>query len=466
MIEALENRALLTALPTGFTDTTIAKGLTSPSSMEFLPDGRLLVTQQSGEILMVKNGAALPTPFAKLTDTDDYFERGLLGVTVDPNFAQNHFVYAYYTTLQTASHNRIVRFTANGDVAAAGSEKTIFELPNVNSAIWHMGGAIHFGPDGKLYVSVGDYQQPNSAQDLSVVTGKILRINSDGTIPTDDPFYSTQTGISRAIWAYGLRNPFSTAFQPGTGLFYIDNVGENTWETVYQGKAGANYGWPIVEGPRTDPRFAQPVYTYNHNGGGGATIGGGFYDPTTQQFPAQYKDQYFFADFSQGWIKTINPTTHAVSGFATGVSFPTSLRISNDGSMWVLTRGGPTGGLQPGLGQLHQIRYTAPATNGAILGKAVNDANADKLWDTGDTRLTNWTVYIDSNNNGKLDTGERRTTTDSSGTFWFGGLAPGSYVVRLAAPAGWVGSLPASGAMTITIASGKTAHPVFLEKKV
>src|SRR5258708_193103 len=137
-IELLERRTLLSALSAGFSDTTLASGLTSPSSMEFLPDGRLLVTQQSGQILMVKNGKVQTTPFATLSDTDDYYERGLLGVTVDPNFAQNHYVYAFYTTLNPISHNRIVRFTANGDVADPNSETDIFDLPAVGSAIWHM----------------------------------------------------------------------------------------------------------------------------------------------------------------------------------------------------------------------------------------------------------------------------------------------------------------------------------------
>jgi hypothetical protein len=131
----------------------------------------------------------------------------------------------------------------------------------------------------------------------------------------------------------------------------------------------------------------------------------------------------------------------------------------------VLTRGGSTGGLQPGLGQLHEIHYTPPAVNGAIYGHVVNDANRDKLWDAGDTRLSGWTVYIDSNNNGRFDAGERHATTDVSGTFWIGGLAPGTYVVRLVAPSGWSASSPASGSFTLKVISGKTFYPVFLEKK-
>jgi glucose/arabinose dehydrogenase len=465
-IETLEQRTLLSALPAGFSDTTLASGLTSPSSMEFLPDGRLLVSQQPGQILMVKNGKMLATPFATLSDTDDYYERGLLGVTVDPNFATNHYVYAFYTTLNPVSHNRIVRFTANGDVALAGSEKDIFDLPAVGSAIWHMGGAIHFGPDGKLYVSVGDYQQPNSAQDLSVLTGKILRINSDGSIPSDDPFYKTQTGNSRAIWAYGLRNPFTSAFEPGTGVFYINNVGENTWETLYQGKAGANYGWPTVEGPRTGTAFAQPIYLYQHDASGGCIVGGGFYDAVAQQFPASYAHQYFFADFAQGWLKTLNPTTHAVSNFATGLSFPTAVRVGPDGGIWVLTRGGPTVGLRPGLGQLHEIKYAAAPAPVTIKGNVTNDLNKNGVWDNGDRRLSGWTVYLDANNNGKLDAGELHSTTDINGAFGFWKLSAGTYVVRVIAPTGWQATNPKSNSFSLTAATGQTKSLVFSETRI
>lgn len=457
---------MLSALPAGFADTTVASGLTSPSSMEFAPDGRLFVAQQSGEILVVKNGQMLKTPFVKITDIDDTWERGLLGVTVDPAFQQNHYVYAFYTATHPTTHNRIVRFTANGDVADPSSEVDIFDLPNIGAALWHMGGAIHFGPDGKLYVSVGDYQQRNTAQDLSVLTGKILRLNPDGSIPTNNPFYSTSTGNARAVWAYGLRNPFTTAFDSVTGRFYINNVGESKWETLYEGEAGANYGWPTVEGPRTDPRFAQPIYAYNHSAhGDGCIIGGAFYDGVTQQFPAQYAGQYFFADFEMGWIKTIDPTSHTVSDFATGLSFPTGLRVAADGSTWVLTRGGPTGGLRPGLGQLHEIKFTS-ATPGAIRGYVVNDVNGNGLWDKGDRRLAGWTVYLDANNNGKLDPGERKTTTDSNGQWWMFNVPAGSYIVRLLAPQGWTPTYPKTGFFKVTLAAGKTVYATFSEKKI
>ena len=140
----------------------------------------------------MKNGALLPTPFLTIPSTPSAQsgERGLLGVAFDPAFASNRFVYVYYTATTPAIHNRISRFTANGDVAVAGSETVILELDNLSSATNHNGGALAFGPDGKLYAAVGENANGANAQTLANLLGKMLRINTDGTIPTDNPFYT------------------------------------------------------------------------------------------------------------------------------------------------------------------------------------------------------------------------------------------------------------------------------------
>ena len=358
--EELEPRRLM-AVPAGFAQSQVASGLSSPSAMAAAPDGRLFVTLQNGTVRVVKDGAMLPTPFATVNE-DSEGERGLLGITFDPDFATNQYVYVYYTKDDPAplvSHNVVSRFVANGDVAVPGSETVLFELPDVGSAIWHMGGALHFGPDGKLYVSVGDYQQRQTAQSLDAPTGKILRINKDGTIPTDNPFYAQTTGVNRAIWAYGLRNPFTSAFQPGTGRFYINDVGEGSWEEVNEGAAGRNFGWPATEGafnPSQFPNYTNPIYTYPHSDGV-CVVGGAFYDGVAPNFPAQYHGKYFFGDFGSGWVRTIDPATRAVSPFGTAFPFPVALTLTPDGSLWVLTRGQPTGGL-PNTGGLFRVRYT------------------------------------------------------------------------------------------------------------
>src|SRR5262249_53879947 len=144
---------------------------------------------------------------------DDSGERGLLGIAFDPNFAVNSYVYVYYT-VAAPRHNRVSRFTASGDTAVAGSERVLLELDPLGGSLIHNGGAIHFGPDGYLYVAVGENGTAANAQNPGSRLGKILRIGADGSIPTSNPFYTTTAGANRAIWALGLRNPFTFAFQP------------------------------------------------------------------------------------------------------------------------------------------------------------------------------------------------------------------------------------------------------------
>ncbi len=140
------------------------------------------------------------------------------------------------------------------------------DLPNLSGATNHNGGGMHFGSDGKLYVGVGENANAAQAQDLTTPFGKLLRFNEDGTIPTDNPFYATQSGLARAIWAYGLRNPFTFAVQPGTGRIHINDVGQDTWEEIDLGVAGANYGWPSSEGPSNIVAgITAPLFAYRHS---------------------------------------------------------------------------------------------------------------------------------------------------------------------------------------------------------
>ena len=215
-------------LPEGFIETAIS-GLSNPTAMQIAPDGRIFVCQQGGALRVIKNGVLLPAPFITLS-VDPSGERGLLGIAFDPNFATNNFLYLYYTVPSNPRRNRVSRFTANGDVVVPGSEVIIWELDFLTSATNHNGGAIHFGPDGKLYIAVGENATEENAQTLGNMLGKMLRINSNGTIPEDNPFFGIADGNNRSIWALGLRNPFTFAFQPGTGRMFINDVGQDTWE--------------------------------------------------------------------------------------------------------------------------------------------------------------------------------------------------------------------------------------------
>ncbi len=348
-------------LPEGFADFPVATGLAGPTAMAIAPDGRIFVCEQEGRLRVIKNGALLPTPFVSIS-VDPGGERGLLGVAFDPDFATNQFVYVYYTTSTSPVHNRVSRFTAGSDVAAPGSEVLILHLDNlVSSADAHNGGALHFGRDGKLYIAVGDNLGPENSQSFSSLHGKLLRIDSDGTIPSDNPFYDSASGNNRAIWALGLRNPFTFAIQPGTGRVFINDVGFGSYEEINDGIAGANYGWPICEGACSppDPAFRDPIYAYPNTTVNCAITGGAFYNPVTARFPSTYVGKYFFADFCSGWIKLLDPATNTVSDFATisTAAFMVDLDVSADGDLYYLQYGG----------EVRRIAYTA--TQSPVIGQ-------------------------------------------------------------------------------------------------
>lgn len=341
-----------TTLPPGFTDTQVAGGLSSPTAMAFAPDGRVFVCEEGGSVRVIKDNVLLATPFATVT-TDAAHERGLLGIAFDPNFATNHFVYVYYTALTPATHNRVSRLTANGDVAVANSEVTILDLDNLSTDSNHSGGALHFGPDGKLYIATGDDSVSANSQSLANLLGKILRVNANGSIPSDNPFFGSASGNNRAIWALGLRNPFTFGIQPGTGRIFINDVGEQAAEEINDGLAGSNYGWPSCEGlcSPANPGFRDPIFAYGHGSSGTtgcAIVGAAFYNPATSQFPAAYTGKYFFADFCSGWIRSFDPATNTAADFASGILSPADLAVSPDGSLYYLARTG---------GSIHRIQF-------------------------------------------------------------------------------------------------------------
>ena len=341
--------------PGGFTrNETWVTGLSSATAFAQAADGRIFVTQQGGAIRVIKNGVLLPTPFATVS-VDSSGERGLLGIALHPDFAVNGFLYIYSTRTAGGVHNRISRFASNGDVAAMGSEVALVDLPNLSSATNHNGGGMHFGADGKLYVGVGENANASLAQSLATPLGKLLRFNEDGSIPADNPFFATQTGLARAIWAYGLRNPFTFAVQPGSGTIYINDVGQNAWEEINHGLAGRNFGWPNSEGPSNlAAGITGPLFAYSHSdanplgsGPGGffqgfAIAGGAFY-PSAGAFPAGYRDQYYFADFVSQFVGRFDAANgNAAYAFARLSGAPVDLLVGNDGALYVLTRSGVT----------------------------------------------------------------------------------------------------------------------------
>jgi glucose/arabinose dehydrogenase len=338
--------------PPGFQVETAVDGLQRAIAMEFAPDGRLFVCEQGGAVRIAKEGRLLDEPFLTL-DVDSFGERGLLGLALHPRFPRQPWVYVHYTTLKGGRHNRISRWRADGDRAVPGSEEVLLELSPMGKSTHHYGGALHFGRNEELYIAVGDNAIEDNSQLLTNVFGKMLRIRADGRIPASNPFYGSTTGPSRAIWALGLRNPFTFAVQPGTDTLFINDVGRGSWEEINIGRRGANYGWPVTEGAAGDHRFRDPVYAYAHYlepVTGCAISGGAFYSPRRRRFPRRFVGSYLFADFCKGWIRRYDPATRKSFDFLEGFEEPVDLDVTPDGDLYCLTY----------RGYVSRIRYEDP----------------------------------------------------------------------------------------------------------
>jgi glucose/arabinose dehydrogenase len=347
------------SVPSGFQDTTVASGLSQPAGLAFAPDGRLFVVEKTGDVRIIENGVLLATPFLDVTQVlqppltfDDYSERGLLGVAFDPSFPSVPYVYLYYSVCKVPgsgmcalAKNRVARVTAGlqGNPDRADPASHVVLLDDIDSdAGNHNGGWIDFGPlDRKLYVSVGDGGSVHTkSQDMSSLNGKVLRLNSDGTVPFDNPF----VGLFQArpeIYALGFRNPWRCRFHPDGRLFCGD-VGENSWEEIDWVVAGGNYGWPTTEGtfdPAVYPQFVEPIFVYSHSSvGGSCSITGGDFGSETS-FPGDYQQSYFFGDYVVGFIRRVvlaadGVTVQSVTDFASGVGGVTDLLAGPEGALY------------------------------------------------------------------------------------------------------------------------------------
>jgi glucose/arabinose dehydrogenase len=334
------------------------------------------VCEKGGTLRVVKNGTLLGAPFVSLP-VDGAGERGLLGVAFDPAFATEKWVYVYYTVRGAPAHNRVSRFkasAANPDVSD-GVEQVLFDISNLGTAEIHNGGAIHFGADGKLYIATGENSTPANAQDMNVQLGKLLRINKDGSIPTDNPFFTTATGASRAIWALGFRNPYTFAVQPGTGRIFVNDVGQDTWEEIDELVGGKNYGWPVTEGPTTNPAYQTPFYVYANGPGVNladcSIIGGAFYNPAAQQFPSDFLGKYFFGDFCSGYIKRLDPADRSVTTFVSGISQLIDIKVAPDGAVYYVTLGGALDRIAY-TGSLAPVVSSSPASRTVSVGQSAS----------------------------------------------------------------------------------------------
>jgi len=347
----------------GFTEEQVAIGFKNPTTMVVAPDGRLFVLEQEsvngqgyGYVRVIKNDTLLATPFLTLNNVAVDGEHGLVGLAFDPMFASNQYVYVFYTVADVpnvAWHNEVWRYTASGDVALINTGIKVIQFPPITTSN-HNGGAMAFGPDGKLYISIGDDNLGSSAvQQIDEFRGRILRftINADGTFsaPTDNPWYGqATTEINKGSWAMGFRNVHQFSIQPGTGRIYANDVGQDAVEEVDYIQKGKHYGWNWCEGPcsPTNPAYTDPIHSYPHiftaysTDGGCAVTGSAFYNPATATFPAQYVGKYFFADYCNNWIKYLNPNNPGEVEIFADHTYQriVSLGVTANGSMYYLAR--------------------------------------------------------------------------------------------------------------------------------
>lgn len=400
-------------VPAGFTDKFIGF-VNYGTGLAPTPDGRILITQQTGTVLVYENDKIQTTPAIDLgSRVCTNIERGLVGVAVDPDFPSNHYVYLFYTynrgngscgtdPADPASQpvNRVSRFVlGDDDLIDPASEKVLLDnliTPTGN----HVSGDLNFGKDGYLYVSLGDgfcdYNNDSTcgpyndaSRDHHVLLGKILRITSEGDIPEDNPFLGENTarcGLTgrtspgswcQEIYAWGLRNPFRFNMDPNADStrFFINDTGQDNWEEVNLGQPGADYGWNVREGHCAvrssvdcGPQPAgmtNPLYDYDHSAGCTAITGGSFIPDGL--WPSQYDDGYLFEDFICGKIFLLVPDgggAYVASEFATDLGYPVDMAFGPNGSSQALYY------LQNQLPSLRRISFTgaanrSPAANGA-----------------------------------------------------------------------------------------------------
>ncbi|MDA2891871.1 PQQ-dependent sugar dehydrogenase [Mycolicibacterium sp. BiH015] len=274
----------------GHERATVVEGLSSPVDFRFLPDGRILVAEKAGAIRVVEDGELLADPLITLSVRTEV-ERGIAGLAVDPAFESNGRIYVAYVSAAT-TRNTLSRFVVTGNTAAF--DRILVES-NQAAAVNHHGGALDFGTDGKLYWGVGDNASGPNAQDLTDnIHGKILRLNTDGSVPDNNPLI---LGTRSAIYAYGLRNPFRLTFTP-TGELLVADVGNAAFEEVNKVVAGGNYGWPSSEGVCTSSCAGKtdPIFTYARDGGAAITS------------VAVHQGKVFIADLVKGWINVLTCT--------------------------------------------------------------------------------------------------------------------------------------------------------------
>ncbi len=482
----------------GFVTDAVATGLTLPTVFAMAPDGRVFIGEKSGRVRVLKNGALLATPFYTVAPVNNYHDRGLIGLTLDPNFAVNGYVYLSYTYDNDPANvpgnktAQVVRLTAAGDVADPASKVVLLGSVTGSAATpsceqldlaadcipsdydSHSIGNIKFGPDGMLYVATGDgasYATVDSralrAQSADRLAGKILRVNpASGQGLPDNPFTVCNPACNLAatrskVWAYGVRNDFRFNFRPDNGAIISGDVGWDTWEELDAPTRGANLGWPCYEGANQQPGYAAfsqcqalyaagaatpPIYQWDHAAGTAAAVGGAL--TGNNGYSGAYRNTYFFADYAVDMLYTakLDSGNHIVPGsvsvFTGAAAGPVDIEIGpNDGDVYYLAIN---------AGELRHVRYVGENR------PPVAVAGADKL-----AGLTPLTVNFNSTGSNDPDPGQAITydwdfgdgsAHSAAANPMHTYAANGTYTVRL-----WVtDSLYLTASTTLSVQAGNT----------
>jgi glucose/arabinose dehydrogenase len=467
-------------LPPFFNDSLVVGGLSSPRSLDFFPDGRILVVENGGTFLLVNGSTS--TNLGTLAGVSTSGEQGLLGVAIDPDFPARPFVYVHYTTVTNVQVARLNFTNASGPgplgIDLASRLILLADMPNVNTN--HNGGTVRFGPDKTLYISIGDDATGGcDAQNVSWMAGKILRIKVDASInpanrstlaPSDNPFSGDPRVNATLVWAYGLRNPFRFDIDPVTGTLFIGDVGQSAWEEIDVVTAGgANLGWPYWEGNATYrtslcptdssfPTVQFPVYTFVNTGS--AVIMGALYRgvdyPNDSSFPPEFDENAFFFDFYKDVMHVLRSPNNGTNwtlvpgltstDFATGMLYTTDMREGPDGALYWLAES---------TSELRRIGYNPvpQVTTASLPPGTVGTAYAALAQASGRPTPFNWSVA-----SGALPAG--LTIDNATGAISGAPTAVGtaSFVLQVNTSAGRSGTRP----FTIRVADPVTLAPASL----
>lgn len=378
----LESRELLTTLSAGLVIRDLTSGIANPTTFIADHENQIFVGNLDGWIQSVSAVDGHLHTIGKL-DAENVDSRGLYGMLLDPGFDNNHTMYVfYYAVNDTGGHearvSKLILQPADASTAedpefSGFNEQILMTIKIPNAPAMHHGGALEIDTTGHLFFAIGDLEQPEKVANINTPNGKVFRINTDGTIPKDNPFYRRSRGLGRAVWATGLREPMKSSYNAKTNMLMIQDVGHYQQEEINVIQRGKNYGWPFFEGTYhgrlrggNGNRIEFPYYSYQNLGSieagfkttrftkrfdspiaktddtGCAILGGAFYQPTraVDSALASYKDDYLFVDLCSGWVNAIDFQTKTVTRLATDIDAQLlDLDYTNDGKILLLTRG-------------------------------------------------------------------------------------------------------------------------------